>query len=179
MHIYKPSFLSFAIFEFQTALFVAALLCFWMKDVAYQRKEKPSEHATRAERLAYRKVGMDKWPLRFLFVFFVLFVVDIMVLYCSIFVHVKSDPSYAKNLNLRVTNLDTNEALRWPIAFTLLLMCGYACWYMFGLCNNLRLLCKLDNTSRMTFFVSQVVQIGFFLAIPFGTYSRHFDNGPI
>ena len=122
---------------------------------------------------------MDKWPLRALMAFFVVFVLDIMVLYCMVFVHVKSDPSYAKNLNLKVTNLDTNEALRWPIAFTLMLMCAYAAWYMIGVCNNLRLLCKLDATERMTFVVSQVVQIAFFLSLPFGTYSRHFDNGPI
>jgi len=46
VHVYDPKFITFAISEFQTSLFVAGMLIFWLRDVARHKNPELKSNAS-------------------------------------------------------------------------------------------------------------------------------------
>lgn len=46
VHVYDPKFITFAISEFQTSLFIAGMLIFWLRDVARHKNPRLPANAS-------------------------------------------------------------------------------------------------------------------------------------
>ena len=86
VHVYQPGFLTFAASEFQTSLFIAGMLIFWLRDVARHENPALAKKASRAEKFLHQRQGYAKGWMTFLGVLYVVLVLDSMALYCLFFV---------------------------------------------------------------------------------------------
>ena len=91
-HVRNPSFFTYAVAEFGTALFVAGLLIFWLRDIARHRSPEPDAGATKLQKFLHRSMGMNKWIGAFLVFLFVLLVTCFTALYCVFYWAVAGDP---------------------------------------------------------------------------------------
>ena len=95
VHVYDPKFITFAISEFQTSLFIAGMLVFWLRDVARHKNPEISPDASAVEKFFHKNQGYSNAMLGFLGVIYVILVIDFMVLYCLFYVKVEGDPGAA------------------------------------------------------------------------------------
>jgi len=95
LHIYKPSFYTYALSELTVALFVSALLVYWIRDLAKFRKKKAPKNANKFGRLIHTSTGDSRVVGVFLGLFFFILSVDLWILQVILFYEVEADPSYA------------------------------------------------------------------------------------
>ena len=178
VHVYDPRFLTFALSEFQTSLFIAGMLIFWLRDVARHKNPDIPANASRVQKFLHQQQGYNKGVMTFLGVFYVVLVLDFMTLYCLFYVKVEGDPGAGDFGNSELSvNQQVDPALFWALLAT----CGVLTFYyiMFGIaiCSNMRIIASSDCTTKVVFLFSQMVHVAFICGMLLGVYSRHFMNG--
>ena len=92
VHIYNPKFITFAISEFQTSIFIAGILIFWLRDVVRHKNPELPQNATSLQKFFHKKQGHSRGMFTFLGILYVILVLDMMILYCLFYVKVEGNP---------------------------------------------------------------------------------------
>ena len=71
------------------------MLIYWIRDVAKYRKRTAEKDLNKIGRLVYETTGTSKSVMTFLTIFYIILVIDFMVLYVYFFKNVAGDPSFA------------------------------------------------------------------------------------
>lgn len=122
-HIYKPSFLTFALTEFTSAIFISALLVYWLRELALFRPNLAPAKSNCLVKIIHAGLGQNQCALVFLCLFYLALVIDFMVLNCYYYVYVKGDPSLAGRFDLN--NHASMDVFLGPVIVTLLLLVVY------------------------------------------------------
>ena len=178
-HIYKPSFVSFAFTEFASSIFVAALLIYWLRELAGFRQSRAAREWCCLKKAVFTAQGVNQCALVWLIFFFVLLVVDFMVLNCYYFVYLEDNPSLAGRFDI---NSDPSlDRFLAPIIVTACLLLLYYTQYVLALqMGFVRLFDKqVPNARKVGFVVGVLVHIFFVFCVIFGVFNRHFANGGV
>ena len=178
IHLYDPSFITFAISEFQTSLFLAGMLVYWLRSAALVKNPKLPQNAAAILKFYHRQNGHSKSMMTFLGVIYVVLVLDFMVLYCLFFFKAQSDPTVG---DFGTSDLKVNYQEDPALFYSLLVTCGILTFfyilYFIAVCNAIRVIGESDCATKVTFAISQMVHTLFLCAILMGVFSRHFMNG--
>ena len=85
-HVYAPSFFTYVISEFGTAIFVSALLIFWLRDIARYRLPRLEKDASKLQRFFFKSMGMSNKILVWLGLFYITFTISFLSLYCLFYI---------------------------------------------------------------------------------------------
>ena len=175
IHYRNPNFWTYAIAEFNTALFVAGLMIFWLRDIARHRTKNLEPNATKIQKFFHESMGYN-WPsVAGLVALYIILVVDFTVLYCIYYWDVKSNPGDAEiSLNQHVS--DKFKPFLLATGFLILM---YYFWFFASLSRNIYQIKKLDRSTKTFFVFSQGIHAVFLLAFITGVFSRHYDNGGV
>ena len=103
LHVFEPSFITFAITEFFSALFMSALLIYWLRELAGFKPQEVPKNANCLKKLVLSSQGWNKCAMVYLCLFFIFLVVDFMVLNCFYYIYLKGDPSLAGRFDFNNT----------------------------------------------------------------------------
>ena len=179
-HIYSPSFITFALTEFLQAIFIGALLIYWLRELSMFRPRLLPPNTNCIVKMSSGCLGQSKVALVFLSFFFVVLVIDFMVLNVYYYIYVGGDPSLAGRLNMN--NQAAVDVFLGPIIATILLLLFYYAQYSIAFSLGCINICNPDPEKkgrRVLFIAGQVVHFFFILCAIFGVFSRHFDNGGV
>ena len=113
--------------------------------------------------------------------FFVLLVVDFMVLNCFYYIHVKGDPSLSGNFDMNGDD-DISDKFLWPLLATIVLLIIYYAQYSMALamgCIRWASDPKMPRARKVSFLSGIVVHFFFIFSALFGVFNRHFRNGGV
>lgn len=123
-HIYTPSFVTFALTEFTSAIFISGLLVYWLRELAlFRPRLLPPTKSNCITKIVHAGLGKNSCALSFLTFFFVILVCDFMVLNCFYYVYVTGDPSVAGKFDL--SNHSTMDVFLGPIIATIIILIVY------------------------------------------------------
>ena len=95
VHIYQPSFMTYAITELAAAVFISGLLIYWLRELAGFRPKQVLPDWGCIQRTVYACQGVNQCARCYLCILFFVLVTDFMVLNCFYYVYVMGDPSLA------------------------------------------------------------------------------------
>ena len=176
-HVYSPSFLTYALTELSSALFISGMLMFWLRELADMRPSKPDPKWGCFKKCVFGCHGYNKCARIYLALFFLVMVSCFMVLNCTYYIHVKGDPSLAGRFDRN--NEGEVDFYLWPIIVTLgLLVCYYSQFIIAcGMgCNRVRDK-KIPTARKVSYFTGHIIHFFFIFCVLFGVFSRHFRNG--
>ena len=179
-HIYRPSFMTYAVTELTYALFVSGMLMFWLRELADMRPSQPDPSWGCLKRLVFSCQGYNKCATFYLFFFFIVMVSCFMTLSCTYYIHVQGDPSLDGVFD-EVGGEAQIDAYLWPIIVTLCLLVFYYVQFMIAMtmgCFRLRDK-KIPTARKVTYCSGQIVHFFFIFCVVFGVFSRHFRNGGV
>ena len=100
VHIYSPSFMTYALTELSGAIFIASLLIYWLREfAAFRPRSIPADWGC-IKRTVFACQGVNQCAKVYLFIFFFVLVADFMVLNCYYYIYVQGDPSLAGRFDL-------------------------------------------------------------------------------
>jgi hypothetical protein len=140
LHVYTPSFFTFVLSELQIAMFIAALMVYWIRDLARYKKKMNSQNLNAVGKLVSYSLGDNKVMMCFLVVFYLLLVASFMTLYIAYFQAVKGDPAFVGEIKLDEEAFKDNEIVSIPLSVLAILLCIYYVWFLCALANHLRLI---------------------------------------
>ena len=123
--------------------------------------------------------GVNQCAVAYLCFFFVVLVVDIMVLNCFYYLYVRGDPSLAGRFNLNAEQ--TMDEFLAPIIVTICILIVYYSQFTVAMgmgCARMRDK-EIPKARKVTFTAGHVVHFFFIFCVLFGVFSRHFKNGGI
>ena len=177
MHIYQPSFMTFALTEFTSALFISGLLIFWLREIAGFKPKKADPKWSCIKKAIFASQGVNECAVAYLCILFLIMVVNFMVLNCFYYIYVKGDPSLYGRFDI---NSDENmDIFLAPIIVTLCLLVWYYSQYAMSLsmgCLRLRD-DKVAKARKVGFVTGVIVHFFFIFCALFGVFNRHFGNG--
>mmetsp|Transcript_3813 Transcript_3813/g.4396 ORF Transcript_3813/g.4396 Transcript_3813/m.4396 type:complete len:233 (+) Transcript_3813:231-929(+) len=179
-HVYKPSFLTFAFTEFTNSIFYAALLTFWLRELAGFRPQKAKAEWNCLQKTVYTGQGVNSCAVAYIVCFFIVIVVDFMVLNCFYYINVRGDPSLAGRFDLN-SNDTIGDKFLWPIIITVILLIFYYAQYTMALSMGCTRLSddKVPKARKVGFVTGIIVHFFFIFCVLFGVFNRHFANGGI
>ena len=133
IHYSNPNFWTYAIAEFNTALFVAGLMLFWLRDIARHRSKNLEPNATKLQKFFHESMGYHWISVAGLVSFYIILVVDFTVLYCIYYWDVKSHPGDAE-ISLNQHAPEKFKPFLLATGFLLLL---YYFWFFASLSRNI------------------------------------------
>ena len=81
LHYRNPNFFTYVIAETSTAMFVAGLMIFWLRDLARQRSKTLEPNATKMQKFLHESMGYNWIVMSGLVFFYIVLVVDFTALY--------------------------------------------------------------------------------------------------
>ena len=111
--------------------------------------------------------------------FYIVLVIDFMVLNCYYYIYVKGDPSLAGRFDINTQQ--TMDALMVPVVVTICILVVYYSQFLLAMsigCARLRSV-EMTKARKVSFFAGQVVHFFFIFCFLFGVFNRHFSNGGI
>jgi magnesium-transporting ATPase (P-type) len=166
VQIYSPTTASFTFSGFQSALFVAFLLVFWLKNLV---KFQPREASMRAEplaKLARKSLDGSFCSQMMLSGMFGALLFEFMLVYAWYYHKLKSDPGFAYT-HTAIQDKRTKAV----IASSVIVLLIFYSWYLLSLICNIRLIFRQDK-SKIAFVISSVVMhIALICSFMLGVYS--------
>ena len=87
VHVYMPSFMTFAFTEFVQSIFIAGILIYWLRELGgFRPRAAPADWGC-IKKAVFASQGVNTCAAAFLYVFFLILVVDFMVLNCTYFIY--------------------------------------------------------------------------------------------
>lgn len=132
VHIYSPSFLTFAGTEMTNALFVAGLLIYWLRELAgYRMSRENAKNMGCCKKMAFNCQGVSSCAIVYLCLLFLGLVINFMILNCFYYIYVQGDPSVAGRFSIH--NDATMDVFIVPVVITLGLIALYYVQYFFAM----------------------------------------------
>ena len=175
IHYKNPNFWTYVIAEFNTALFVAGLMIFWLRDIARHRNKELEQNANKLQKFFHESMGYNWLSMTALVIFYIALVVDFTALYSMFYWDVKSNPGDGE-ISL---NQHQPEKMKPYLLATMIIIGLYYFWFFVSVCRNMVNLRKLDGSTRMFFAFSQGMHAIFILGLLSGIFSRHFEDGGV
>ena len=131
-HIYSPSFLTYALTELSLALFISAILMFWLRELSDMRPTNSDPKWGCFRKLIFACQGYNKCAKIYLSLFFLVMVSCFMVLNCTYYIYVKGDPSLGWGLKSHSDG--SVDKFLWPVIVTLSLLVCYYSQFIIAMC---------------------------------------------
>lgn len=141
--IFHPSMISISIANMQTVLFIAAILIFWLKDIAKFKSKEASPRVNTFKQMARKSLDNSPCMVTVLALFYIILVLDFMALYSLYYIKVKVKPGFS------YTHKEDQDKLVTSVLITsLILLAIYYIWYFIAFINHIRLICSADKTTK-------------------------------
>ena len=169
--------MTFAFTEFTSALFIAGLLIFWLRELAGFRPKKAAKEWNCIKKAVYASQGLNECALTYLCILFLALVIDFMVLNCFYYIYVKGDPSLYGRFDLNSES--TLDVFLAPIIVTICLLLWYYTQYTISLSMGCFRLAdnEIPRARKVGFVTGAVVHFFFIFCAIFGVFNRHYANG--
>ena len=92
LHISDPNFATYMVGEVGTALFMAAVLIFWLTDIARHRAPELNPDATALEKFMHESMEFNYTRLMLIAIFYIFLVIDFTILYGMFYFAVTGSP---------------------------------------------------------------------------------------
>lgn len=142
--IYHPSMISITIANLQTVLFIAAILIFWLKDIAKFQSKEANSRVNTFKQLTRKSLDNSPCMVTALAIFYIVLVLDFMALYSLYYWKVKVKPGFSYT-----HKEDQDKIVVSVLIASLCYLAIYYLWYIIALINHIRLICKADRTTMV------------------------------
>ena len=173
LHVNNPSFATFLVAQISTALFIAAMLIFWLIDVARHKSPELSPQATALDRFLHHESKLDLRVIMALTIFYIVLVIDFIILYGMFYLAVEGNPGEGEIS----FNQEKHPRLEPVLVVTYFLLAFYYVIYFVMLCKNLKRIMQMDGERVVMFCFSQSIHVILLMGLLLGAYSPHFENG--
>ena len=92
LHVNNPSFATFLVGQISTALFIAAMLVFWLLDVARHKSPELVPNASTLDKFLHQESKLDLRVIMALTIFYIVLVLDFVILYGMFYLAVEGNP---------------------------------------------------------------------------------------
>ena len=182
VHIYAPSFTTYALTELASALFISGILIFWLRELTVFRPTKPQEDWGKVKKLIFTSQGLNKCAIVYQCIFYIILVINFMVLNCVYYFYVDGDPSYGGRFEMDRETEGNGDAFVLPITISICLLLFYYFQYTVAVLIGFKRLIfdfKKKTARKVTFISGVCVHLFFIFCVLFGVFSRHFANGGV
>ena len=82
------------------AIFIASMLIYWLRELAGFRPRQTHSSWGCIKKEVFASQGVNNCAVAFLYIFFLIIVVDFMVLNCTYYIYITGDPSLAGRFDI-------------------------------------------------------------------------------